>query len=128
MGTSKGSNASAPTQYTGLNVNSSAYGIETMLMGRWAGGADDPGVGATFDDDNRPRVDWEFYSSTNFPPATVYKIKGMAGCRSLQMCSGSNTTAITDAIGKFRLTSDDVARYGLTDIACGLKPQTSSCE
>ncbi|MFA6489786.1 MAG: hypothetical protein WCT52_03830 [Candidatus Micrarchaeia archaeon] len=111
-------------------VNSSAYGIETLLLSASAGGWLDTGTGNSFDHDMRSRVDWEFYSSQSvFPPQTTFKIKGMAGCRNEQMCQGSNTTAISDGVGKFWLTDSAISRYGIGDIACNPAHSfTGNCE
>lgn len=98
-------------------ISSPAYGIETLLLGTWAGGALDKGVGNSYENDNRPRVDWEFYSSTDYA-TTAYKIRGMAGCKTEEMCKPGNDSAITESVGKFRVTASDAGRYGIVKIAC----------
>ena len=101
------------------SINSTEYGIETLLLGAWAGGWLDKGTASTFDNDKRSRLDWEFYSAqSTFPPATTFKIKGMAGCRTEGMCQDGNNSAITESTGKFRLTDSVAAKYGLDRIAC----------
>ena len=101
-------------------INSPAYGIETLIMGAWAGGSVEYLQSPTLasDQDQRPRVDWQFYSTTSYTSATTYKIKGMAGCRNEDMCQDSNTDAETQSVGKFRMTMDDAARYGLINMRC----------
>ncbi len=108
----------------------SKYGIETILTGQWAGGKDDGGYGSTYEHDSRSRLDWQFYSATDYPAAstTVWKVKGMAGCRDETMCSTMNATK--EATGKFRMPGGDIERYGLKKMACKLDvgTPTSYCE
>ena len=106
---------------TGMNnpegtVKSDSYGIETLLLGAWAGGWLEPS-GQVSDQDQRPRVDWQFYSASSYPPGTRYKIKGMAGCRNEVMCQDSGTDE-TEGVGQFWMTEDDAARYGLKLLTC----------
>jgi|GEM_PF-845044 len=110
----------------------SPYGIETMVTGMWAGGALDY-ANNDYSRDMRSRLDWQFYSGASdesFNPATTFKVKGMPGCRSEQMCQESNKSAIIESTGKFRMGESDVQRYGMEDIACNpdLGAGTSRCE
>ena len=118
--------ASVGTSTPGF-VKSDKYGIESFVVGKWAGGAGDQGS------DNRPRLDWQFYSAAtdgDFETTLkTTKIKGMMGCKSAEMCGGTNAT--TDGVGKFSLTVDVAGRYGVSQIACTPPPgyETSApCE
>ena len=84
------------------------FGIESFVVGQWAGGALDQ------DNDIYSRLDWEFY--TDVTGNDVPKIKGMMGCKSKEMCGGANATEI--GVGKFRLSRDAIQRYKLEDIYC----------
>jgi len=95
------------------------FGIESFVVGQWAGGAEDKG--GNYAADSYSRLDWEFYSGlTN----DVTKIKGMMGCKSREMCTGpgysSNATLI--GVGRFRLSDDAVSRYWSTLISCKNTP------
>lgn len=92
--------------YASAPIHNPDLGIESFLVGRWAGGKDDQ----TFD--SHSRLDWEFYPDVQ--PSS--KIKGMPGCKNFAMCSGTNAT--TEGVGKFRLSHNAAARYGLNGIAC----------
>jgi len=98
------------------------YGIESFVVGRWAGGALD-----TADDyaaDEYSRLDWEFYDEM---VNGVSKVKGMMGCKSKEMCIVSNKNATEIGVGKFRLSKNATTRYGANGISCGLDP-SSPCE
>jgi hypothetical protein len=86
-------------------------GIETFVVGQWAGGKLDE-----FHDD-RSRLDWEFYSPS-LPARQPVRIKAMPGCKSVEMCDVQNTNATKEALGKFKLSPDAISRYGLGQIAC----------
>ena len=101
-----------------LNLkNDKGLGIESFVVGKWAGGAQDPlHYGNS-------RLDWEFYSST----AQNVKIKGMPGCKNKEMCEGGSSNDATKCgVGVFRLTEDAIRRYGLEKIACR-DSQGASC-
>jgi hypothetical protein len=90
-------------------MNNDELGIESFVVGQWAGGAEDRGH------DGFSRLDWEFYGSGGgwMPP----KVKGMVGCRSKEMCGSDD--AVKFGVGHFRLSLDDaIERYGLEDIYC----------
>jgi hypothetical protein len=93
----------------GEPIGNSELGIESFVVGRWAGGAGD------MDNDDLSRLDWEFYGSGGgFNPP---RIKGMMGCKSKEMCSSDD--AVKMGVGHFRLSRDDaVERYGLLGIYC----------
>jgi len=82
-------------------------GIESFLVGQWAGGKEDK------DKDINSRLDWEFYSNAAQQAA---KIKGMMGCKSKAMCGGANAT--NEGTGHFRLSMNATSRYGLDKISC----------
>ena len=91
-------------------------GIESFVVGQWAGGAMDQGS------DSYSRLDWEFYGPA--PESNVNKIKGMMGCKSKEMCTADNAT--TMGLGKFRLSQDGESRYGSADISCSVG-QAAQC-
>jgi hypothetical protein len=94
-------------------------GIESFLVGKWAGGKDDELY------DVRSRLDWEFYPSSQ--PSPILKAKGMMGCKSKPMCSGQNATK--EGVGKFKLSQDAASRYSLNQPACAFPGIVSSpCE
>jgi len=115
---------------TGVDSSSgmvhSPLGIETFVVGKWAGGADD-----NFNDDQKlTKLDWRFYSADGPKPDTATpKIKGMMGCKSRDMCSGTNATSV--GVGFFKLRLDDLNRYGLNQTSCyfpGRSPPMARCE
>lgn len=89
---------------------SSPLGIESFLVGKWAGGADD-----AQENDLRSRVDRLFFSPSAFE-ASGLRIKGMSGCKSRDMCSSED--AYTYGVGHFRLDQESITAYGLDAIAC----------
>ena len=92
------------------SINNSVLGIETFVIGQWAGGASDTSfnnVANTYS-----RLDWEFYQQT-----VGSRIKGMSGCKDSYMCS-NNTNVTNLGIGRFKLTPDAISRYGLDKIIC----------
>ena len=90
-------------------LKSKELGIESFVVGKWAGGADDdPGS------DLSSRLDWEFYSSGVWNPP---KIKGMMGCKSEEMCSSDDAVKI--GVGHFRLSQNAIKRYKLEEIYYG---------
>ena len=93
---------------TGTLVQNQYFGIESFVVGQWAGGAIDQGS------DGYSRLDWEFYGAGH--TGNDAKIKGMMGCKSKEMCQGTNATKI--GVGHFRLSDNATARYGSTDISC----------
>jgi len=89
----------------------SPLGIESFLVGQWAGG------GIDGDNDGYSRVDRVFYSQSarQFPDAI--KIKGMPGCKSLGMCGAQE--AIEFGVGHFRLDkAQSMGAYGAGIISC----------
>jgi hypothetical protein len=95
----------------------SPLGIETFLVGKWAGGSENTGY------EDYPKLDWRFYSAgSGYTDDNTPKIKGMMGCKSLGMCSGTNATST--GVGFFRLGNDDVSRYGLNLTACNVDRRT----
>ncbi len=108
-------------------INSSAYGIESFVVGKWAGGADDY-LGANAPHALYSRLDSEFFTGVS---GNTFRVKGMMGCKSKEMCAwtagGNNATK--EGVGVFRLAQDAVSRYGLSEIACGFPGQQSAqCE
>ncbi len=91
-------------------------GIESFLVGKWAGGMDDQ------ENDILSRLDWEFYQSSQ--PPLLLRAKGMMGCKSKAMCGGQNATL--EGVGKFRLSQNATERYSLKQIACAFPGLTSS--
>ncbi len=94
------------------------FGIESFVVGQWAGGAIDQSR------DGYSRLDWEFYGASHVNDA---RIKGMMGCKSKEMCSVSNSNATKIGVGKFRLSTDSAARYGSSSISCAATP-SSPCD
>ncbi len=92
--------------------NSSAYGIETFLVGKYIGGAGiDAGapVVPSYTDD-KSRADKELFSN---PPVSGDKIRGMPGCRDFNMCSDDSL------LGHFRLGSNAKSDFlNGKDISC----------
>ncbi len=92
-----------------LTLHDENFGMETLLVGKWAGGMDSP------DYDNRSRVDFEFFQ----PTLDAVKVRGMPGCKSFEMCSavvGDNAP-----LGHFRMSADSLTAYGISGtqyIAC----------
>jgi len=115
-----------PNSYE-TGVNSSAYGIESFVVGKWAGGADDYS-GANSAHPSYSKLDREFFKRVS---VDTYRIKGMMGCKSKSMCTpvpgGNNATK--DGVGVFRLSRAALLRYGLDKIACGFGTESASpCE
>ena len=100
------------------NIENLQLGIESFVVGQWAGGALDKAR------DGYSRLDWEFYRASHINDA---RIKGMMGCKSKEMCATSNTNATDIGVGKFRLSSDATARYGSAGISCMTTP-SSPCD
>jgi hypothetical protein len=100
--------------------NNSVLGIETFVVGQWAGGKEDPEPANTYVHDELPRLDRDFYSGSTFIPSQMMKIKGMPGCRDKIMCADSSENATKEGLGKFKLTSDSIGQYGLSAIACNV--------
>ena len=96
------------------NIPNPEFGIESFVVGQWAGGAIDQGR------DPYSRLDWEFYHSPPFTGNGISMIKGMMGCKSKEMCSTDNATKI--GLGHFRLTDDATSRYMSTLISCKATP------
>jgi hypothetical protein len=102
--------------FNAQNINNDDLGIETFVVGGWAGGANDTlNSHPVFS-----RLDWEFYrglSGLNGLPSGI-KIKGAPGCKNVEVCAAGNQSAVTDSVGKFSLSQDAINRYGLGAIAC----------
>ncbi|MEM4633920.1 MAG: hypothetical protein QW275_02075, partial [Candidatus Anstonellaceae archaeon] len=105
----------------------SDYGIESFVVGKWAGGADDSGNGG--EHQKLTKLDWTFYSSDLPKPESLApRIKGMMGCKSKEMCQSSAPN--NEGVGFFRLRNEDVSRYGLDKIACNVDariPRMAPC-
>ncbi|MEM2137716.1 MAG: hypothetical protein QW568_01380 [Candidatus Anstonellaceae archaeon] len=96
--------------------NNSVLGIETFVVGQWAGGKEDLQRDIY---DAYPRLDRDFYTQGPAPiPQQVMKIKGMPGCRDKIMCADSNENATKEGLGKFKLHVDSIGQYGLSAISC----------
>jgi hypothetical protein len=80
--------------------NSTAYGIETFVIGNYA---NDYGVY-----DMNSRLDRELLNGS----ISGVKIRGMPGCRNFASCADSPVTGI------FAASDDVITDYGLDDIAC----------
>jgi hypothetical protein len=79
---------------------SSANGIETFLIGKYAGGIYNPGL------DGLSRVDTDFFNDVSGE-----KIRGMPGCKDPQMCGNPNSD-----LGHFALSDEAMEYYlGVTD-------------
>ncbi len=88
-----------------ISLSSASFGMETFLLGMWAGGSQLP------DYENYSRVDWEFFNMLE-----GVKLRGMAGCKSPSMCAAA---VGSDAqVGQFRLTDESIREYGAGGIAC----------
>ncbi|MDD5336852.1 MAG: hypothetical protein PHS02_00020 [Candidatus ainarchaeum sp.] len=90
-----------------LSLSSTDYGIETFLVGTWAGGEDLP---LTLYQEYS-RVDWEFFKKVDGE-----KIRGMPGCKNPNMCAapvGSNAP-----LGHFALSPESIDLYEVQGIAC----------
>ncbi len=82
------------------------YGIETFVVGRWAGGSYDQ------DNDGNSRVDHVFYGNS---PGGV-PVKGMPGCKNEEMCT--DDAAVRESVGHFRI--DEGHSYENDDYAYGV--------
>lgn len=80
----------------------SQWGIETLALGRWAGG--NIVMDSKWDDFSR--VDVEFFSEVENTPANeVQMIKGMPGCKNAYMCSEDLGYDLDfEHVGHFRLS------------------------
>ncbi|MFA5077530.1 MAG: hypothetical protein WC488_03840 [Candidatus Micrarchaeia archaeon] len=88
-------------------TETSPNGLETFLVGTWAGGSDLPIY------DRYSRVDFEFFKSVLDDNS---KIRGMPGCKTFGMCSaevGSNAP-----LGHFTLSRESIELYETQGIAC----------
>jgi len=100
------------------NIKNPDLGIESFVVGQWAGGAEDRG--GNYAADLYSRLDWEFYQGLG--GNDVSRIKGMMGCKGRDMCVISNLNATKIGVGKFRLSDDAAARYGAEAISCKATP------
>ena len=98
-------------------ISNHDLGIESFVVGQWAGGALDQSS------DVNSRLDWEFYS--NPQPFGNAKIKGMMGCKSKDMCDADNATKV--GVGHFTLSTDAVSRYLADNVSCRATGQISPC-
>ena len=103
------------------NIHNPMIGIESFVVGQWAGGAQD--TAGNYAADSYSRLDWEFYERLGGNGAS--KIKGMMGCKTKDMCSTDNATR--DGVGHFELSDDAIARYFAGNISCGASGQISPC-
>ena len=101
----------------GTPLTNSELGIESFLVGTWAGGKDDQSH------DDLSRLDWEFYEGIDNPAnlavvdPNAMKIKGMPGCKSTGMCN-PDSNATNEGVGRFKLSQDAISRYSMGDITC----------
>ncbi len=98
---------------TAFSYSNSVLGLETFVAGGWAGGSLVTPDAYRHSEDDRPRLDRDFYSSkdTSAFSGTTSLVEGMPGCKSFEMCSTNNASDI--GIGHFRLTNSDIGRFGL---------------
>lgn len=83
-----------------LTLNST-FGMETFLVGKWAGGMDASSY------DIYSRLDREFFLKVEGP-----KIRGLAGCKSAGMCATS--VGENAPLGHFRLSAQALEEYGVS--------------
>ncbi|MBU0586073.1 hypothetical protein KJ780_01025 [Candidatus Micrarchaeota archaeon] len=83
----------------------SPFGIESMLVGRWAGGDYLPSY------EPYSRVDFEFFNMQD-----GIKIRGMPGCKNPVMCS--KPVGDEAPLGHFRVSSDSIDLWSLENISC----------
>lgn len=91
----------------------SKFGITTFLVGEWAGGANLTSY------NEFSRRDVEF-----FKRESGIKIRGLAGCKFVEMCNleaGENSP-----LGQFRLTLFSIKEFNLNEISCN--NNMASCE
>ena len=102
------------------SVSNPVLGIESFLVGQWAGGAEDKlkGLGG----DTLSRLDWEFYQNIDGQD----EMKGMPGCKNAAMCSPdtSVSNATSEGVGIFKLSANATKRYGMDGIACIFSTQS----
>jgi hypothetical protein len=108
-------------EFPSSGLRSAPYGIESFVVGKWAGGKDDPAH------EGYSRLDWEFYSRYG---GSVDKIKGMPGCKNAAMCDQSNEEPVKLSVGKFWLSkppfpNNAIERYGLEDLMCSAQDSAS---
>jgi hypothetical protein len=117
---------------------SAGYGIESFVVGRWAGGADDPNAAqdASDPDGARARVDYLFYQGPdNAPTCEGAFDKGMPGCKNIQMCEDLQSPATLQSPGRFALTytptdtsdRDPTERYGFNSTIENLPYRGGAC-
>lgn len=83
------------------NKKGNEFGIETFVVGRWAGGEDDEAR------EEYSRLDWEFYNET-----MGIRVKGMPGCKTPDMCEEHSP------VGHFRVSEETANRYGIEELLC----------
>lgn len=83
----------------------SQFGMEAMLVGKWAGGEQLPVY------DGYSRADFEFFDENN-----GVKVRGLPGCKNPWMCS--IPTGENAPLGHFALSTDSLTLYGAASIAC----------
>ncbi|MEW5996231.1 MAG: hypothetical protein AB1657_01405 [Candidatus Micrarchaeota archaeon] len=115
----------APSFLQRLLVNgyerTSPIGLETLVVGRWAGGADNPGW------NDYSRVDREFFGNVEGE-----KIRGMPGCKDWYMCADRD--ALVSDVGSFRLGTPESTEFylGTSDTDdenyIGCDDEKASCE
>ncbi len=99
---------------------SSPIGIETTLVGKWAGGVDNPGW------NEYSRVDREFFAREEGD-----KMRGMPGCKDVYMCADSDP--MVSEVGNFRFSAESAEFYLGTDDTdaeeyIGCEDDRASCE
>ncbi len=84
---------------------SSPYGIESTVLGRWAGGEYVPEY------DKYSRIDFLFFRKEEGE-----KIRGLPGCKSFWMCNLSSSSE--NPLGHFVLDTESIEKFGLENITC----------
>ncbi|MDE1798044.1 MAG: hypothetical protein KGH63_01400 [Candidatus Micrarchaeota archaeon] len=121
---------------SGTGYSSLSQGIESFVVGKWAGGALDNNAQdqSPYDsDETRARVDYLFYQgpTDDSPRCNGFFEKGLPGCKSFPMCTATDTSTAQKpqsprgtSVGRFSLTPGGDAtgqgpmeRYGLTQIS-----------
>ncbi|GEM_PF-6871263 len=97
-------------------------GIESVLLGSWAGGSTDPQNYNHLNDISWPsseffsRLDYLFYRPTfmyNNQCLGLFE-KGMPGCKDADMCAPGSTGPAENATGRFAFDNETGAGYGFT--------------
>ncbi|MCC7552621.1 hypothetical protein KO317_03060 [Candidatus Micrarchaeota archaeon] len=101
-------------------LDSDNFGLETFLVGPYAGGYHNP------DKDNLCQLDRNFARDRS----GEHMIKGMPGCNSFDMTStymDSDDPVVTVGTGHFTITNEIMQQYGLERITC-IEDNGARCE